>query len=177
MLKHLHLTRRQWLGILRWTLYSLLLLFVLLTQTIVLSRKPVFGVKLAPVGVVLICVCIRECAEKGGLFALLGSLFWYMSGADYGCLSVAIIPVGAILAAMLCRTAFTQRLLSTALCCFVICLVNDLVIFAFKLLLEKLAAENLWRVLLPGTCLTMLAVPPVYLLVKLISRIGGKHDL
>ena len=177
MLRHLHLTRRQWLGVLRWTLYSLLLLFVLLLQTVVLPRTPVFGIKLAPLGVVLICVCIREGAEKGGLFALLGSLFWYMSGADYGNLTVAILPVGAILAAILCRTAFTHRLLSALLCCFLICLINDLVIFAFKLLLEKLAVENLWRVLLPGTCLTMLAVPPVYLLVKLISRIGGKHDL
>ena len=177
MLKHLHLTRRQWLGVLRWTLYSALLLFVLLLQTIVLSRLPVFGAKLAPVSIVLICVCLREGAEKGGLFALLGSLFWYMSGADYGNLTVAILPVGAIFAAILCRTAFNLRLLSTALCCFVICLVNDLAIFAFKVLLEKLAVENLWRVLLPGTCLTMLAVPLVYLLAKLINRIGGNNDL
>ena len=85
--------------------------------------------------------------------------------------------VGSVLAAVLCRSAFRQRLLSTALCCFVICLVNDLTIFAFKLLLEKLALENIWRVLLPGTCLTMLAVPPIYFPVKLISRIGGKNDL
>ena len=177
MLKHLHLTRRQWLGVLRWTLYSLLLLFVLLAQTIILSRTPIFGAKLAPVSVVLICVCIREGAEKGGLFALLGSLFWYMSGADYGNLSVAILPVGAIFAALLCRTVFSQRLLSTVLCCFVICLFNDLAVFAFKLLLEKLALRNLWTVLLPCTFLTMLAVPPVYLAVKLISRIGGANDL
>ena len=177
MLKHLHLTRRQWLGVLRWTLYSLLLLFVLLLQGVVLSRTPVFGAKLAPVCIVLICVCIREGAEKGGLFALLGSLFWYMSGADYGNLAVAIIPVGAILAAILCRTAFTQRFLSTLLCCFVICLINDLTVYAFKILLEKLAPENLWRILLPGTCLTMLAFPFIYFPVKLISRIGGKNDL
>ena len=177
MLKHLHLTRRQWLGVLRWTLYSLLLLFVLLLQTVVLSRLPVFGAKLAPVSLVIICVCIREGPEKGGLFALLGSLFWCMSGADYGNLAVAILPVGSILAAVLCRSAFRQRLLSALLFCFGICLLYDLTVFAFKLLLEKLAPENLWRVLLPGTCLTMLFVPLIYFPVKLIHRIGGKHDL
>ena len=178
MLKHLHLTRRQWLGVLRWTLYSLLLLFVLLLQTVVLARNPVFGAKLAPVSVVIICVCIREGPEKGGLFALLASLFWYMSGAYYGNLAVAILPVGSILAAVLCRSAFRQRLLSTLLFCFAICLLNDLTVFIFKLLLlEKLALRNLWQVLLPGTCLTMLFVPLIYFPVKLIHRIGGKHDL
>ena len=41
MFRHLHLTKLQWLGILKWSLYGLLTLVVLLLQTVVLSVTPV----------------------------------------------------------------------------------------------------------------------------------------
>ncbi|MBR6377440.1 MAG: hypothetical protein IKS05_06730, partial [Oscillospiraceae bacterium] len=48
MLKYIHLTKLQWLGILKWSLYGLLTLAVLLLQTVLLSQLPVLGAKLAP---------------------------------------------------------------------------------------------------------------------------------
>ena len=84
MFRHLHLTKLQWLGILKWSLYGLLTLVVLLLQTVVLTQLPVFGVKLSPLPILIVCVCIREGPEKGGVYAILATLFWCLSGADFG---------------------------------------------------------------------------------------------
>lgn len=177
-LKYFHLTRLQWRGILKWTLYSLLGLATLLLQTVVLAQLPVFGAKLAPLPLYIVCVCVREGPEKGGLFALLATLFWCLSGADYGNISVALLPIGSIFAAILCRVVLTQGLLPTALCAFAVSLLNASVIFAFKLILPPtLVVESYWRVLLPGVALSTAFVPIQYPLVRRISRIGVPHEL
>ena len=177
MLKHFHMTRLQRLVVLRWTLYCLLFLFVLLTEDIVLGKLPVFGTKLHPLPLVIICVCIREGPESGGLFALLATVFWYLSGADYGNLSVAILPICSIIAAILCRSVLTIRFVTTLLSCFVISMLNESVIFVFKMLLSAVGPENFLLVLLPGVMLSLLTVPLLYLAAKAISRIGVRHDL
>ena len=178
MLKYFHLTRRQWLGLLKWSLYGLLFLVTLLVQTVILSKRPVLGVPLAPVPLYIVCVCVREGSEQGGVFAILTTLFWCLSGADFGNLSVAVIPVGAILCAVLCRAVLTLGLVPTALCCFAVSLVNASVIFAFKLILPPaVAPDRYWRVLLPGVLLSMVFVPVQYALVRRVSRIGVPHEL
>ena len=178
MLKYVHLTRLQWQGILKWSLYGLLTLLVLLLQTVVLSQLPVWGAKLTPLPGLIVCVCVREGPEKGGLYAVLAALLWCLSGADFGNLSLAVIPVGAILSAVLCRAVLTLRFLPTAMCCLAVTLLNAAVIFIFKLILPPtVALENLWRLLLPGAAASMAFVPLHYALVKLISRIGVRDAL
>ena len=177
MLKHFHLTQRQWRGILKWSLHSLLFLLVLTFQDVVLAKHPVFGVKLSLVPLLLICVCIREGPEGGGLFTLLAALFWCLSGADYGNLSLAILPICSILAAVLCRALLKVRFLPTFLCCLAISLTNETVIFIFKLILSGVAPENYQRVLLPRVGLSILTLPLLYYAVKAIHRTGGSHDL
>ena len=178
MLKYFHLTKRQWQGVLKWSLYGLLTLLVLLLQTSVLAKRPILGAKLAPLPALIVCVCVREGPEKGGLYAILAVLFWCFSGADFGNLSVAVIPIGAMLSAVLCRVVLTLRFVPTALCCLAVTLLNASVIFLFKLILPPaVALENYWQVLLPGVGLSMVFVPFHYALVKLIGRIGVQDAL
>ena len=57
-------------------------------------------------------------------------------------------------------------------------LLNESLIFAFKLILPPVVApENYVRVLLPGVLLSLVTVPPMYWIVKAVSRIGVPHDL
>ena len=178
MLKYFHLTKTQWQGILKWSLYGLLTLLVLLLQTVVLAKLPVWGAKLTPLPALIVCVCVKEGPEKGGVYAILAALLWCLSGADFGNLSVAVIPVGAMLSAVLCRAVLTLRFLPTALCAFGVTLLNAAAIFAFKLILPPtVALENLWRVLLPGTILSMVFMPIHYVLVQRIGRIGVRDAL
>ena len=178
MLKYFHLTKRQWQGVLKWSLYGLLTLLTLLLQTSVLAKTPILGTKLAPLPALIVCVCVREGPEKGGLYAILASLVWCFSGADFGNLSVAVIPIGAMLSAVLCRAVLTLRFAPTALCCLGVTLLNAAVIFLFKLILPPaVALENYWQVLLPGVGLSMVFVPIHYALVMLIGRIGVQDAL
>ena len=178
MLKYFHLTKAQWQSILKWALYGALTLLVLLLQTVVLAKLPVLGVKLSPLPALIVCVCVREGPEKGGIYAILAALFWCLSGADFGNLSVAVIPIGAMLSAALCRAVLTLRFLPTALCCLGVTLIDASVIFVFKLILRPaVALENYWLVLLPCVGLSMAFVPIHYALVKLIGRIGVRDAL
>lgn len=177
MLKHLHITARQWKALLKWTLYSLFFLLTLITQTVVLAKHPIFGLKLNLIPLLIVCVCIREGPESGGLYALLTSVFWCLSGADYGNLSVAILPVCAILSAVLCRAVLTVRFVPTLLCCLVTSLIHESVIFALKMLLASVLARYYVSVVLPGVGLSLLALPLLYVLTKAISRTGGRHEL
>ena len=178
MLKHVHLTKTQWKSILKWSLYALVYLLVLVLQGVVLGKLPVFGAKLSPLPLYLVIVCIREGPERGGLFVLLGTLLWYLSGADYGNLSLAILPIGSILAAILCRAVLTVRLMSTWVCCLLISLIHESLIFAFKLILPPgISPDYYLRVLVPGVLLSLVTVPLMYFAAKAISRIGVQHDL
>lgn len=177
MLKHFHLTRRQWKSLLKWTFYSLLFLLVLVIQDVILAKHPLLEIKLHVVPLLIVCVCIREGPEGGGLFALLAALFWCLSGADYGNLSLAVVPIGSILAAVLCRAVLTVRFLPTLLSAFVISLLNETVIFVFKVVLTGLPLSNWPEILLPGLLLSMPALPLFYFAVKGIHKTGGQDDL
>ncbi|MBQ1371732.1 MAG: hypothetical protein IIY70_02255 [Oscillospiraceae bacterium] len=108
----------------------------------------------------------------------MSALLWYFSGAEFGNLSVAALPIGAMLSAVLCRAVLTLRFVPTALCAFAVTLVNASLIFLFKLILPPtVAPENYWKILLPGVCLSLVFLPLQYPLVKLISRIGVRNEL
>ena len=177
VLRHFHLTRTQWKRIFKWSVYGLFFLALLMLQTVVSAKSPVFGWKLCFVPVLLVCVCIQEGPESGGLFVLAGTVVWCLSGADYGNLTIVVLTVCAILASVLCRAVLNDRLLSVWLCVLLSCIVNDSVIFVFKLILTNVAARNYWRVLLPGAGLSSLSVFVIYPLVRLIHRIGGSHGI
>lgn len=174
--KHLHLTKLQWQGVLRWGLYSLALLVTLVLETVLFGKLRVLGAKLTIVPLLLCCAAIREGPEKGGLFALIGSVLWCFSGTDMGNLSVAAVTVMAVLSAVLCKAVLTDSLVSSALCCLVTLLVNGGVIFAFKLLLTPISPRGIWLVL-GSAVLSTLLCPAFYYLCKAISRTGGSHGV
>ena len=71
LLKVLHMTRHQQLQTLKWALYALLCLVLLIVQDVVMSRFRFSGATtdLAVCGILLIGILAG--AEDGGLFALL----------------------------------------------------------------------------------------------------------
>lgn len=152
-------------------------LLAIVWQSVVVSRITPFGCKLSTIPILLVCICLREGPEKGGLFVLLAALFWSLSGVDLGSLSLLAVTVLAVLSAVLCQTVLTNRFPTAAICCFVTTLLNDALIFAYKLVLGEVPVSALWRVLLPGAALSMLSFPLAYLLVKAIFRIGGQHGV
>ena len=149
MLDKLYITPRQWLQILRWTLYSLLFLSVMMVQTVVLGNRTVFGTHPSFVPIVITCVCLREGAERGGLFALLASLFWFLTGADTGSVSIFVLTALPVCASLVCRAYLTQRYLPCLLTCLITLFVNHTAIFLIKLYLGQATAVMFLTRLLP----------------------------
>lgn len=174
---HLHLTKQQWYSILKWALYAVLSLFVYLTQSILCAQHPIFGCKLILVPSVLVCICIREGTEKGGLFCLIATVILCLAETDGGSLSVALLTVLAILSTVLCRVVLTNGLWSVALCCFAVSFLNEAAILFFHCVLDRAAVFNLWRVALPACLLSTLICPLFYVTVRAIGRIGVHHGV
>lgn len=176
MLDKLYITPRQWLRILRWSLYALLLLLALLVQTVVLGNRTVFGVHPVFVPLVITCVCLREGPERGGTFALLASLFWQLSGAELGSVSILTLTVLPLLGSLLCRSVLANRFLPCLFCSLLTLFVDQSAIFLIRFFLNGLPGTEFVTRLLPCVLLSLCVQPVVYLLVKWIARIGDAYE-
>lgn len=176
MLDKLYITPRQWLHILRWTLYALLFLLAMMIQTVVLGNRPIFGITPDLITVVIVCVCLREGPEQGGLFALLTSLFWCLSGADGGSISIAVLTILPVLGSILCRSVLNNRFLPCLLMTALTLLGLHCAIFGIRYFIDGIKASLFVEKLLPCVGISLLTQPPVYWLVKQIHRIGEKYE-
>lgn len=175
MQKHFYLTKRQWLGVLKWSLYSLSFLLLQVNQSVVLAHYPLWGLKLNLIPAMLLCVCLREGEQKGGIFCICANVFYCLSITDYGCLSVAVLTVLPMLAAMFFDSCLTGKFFPGMLCCFVISFLNDALILLFRSVMERTAISNLWKVSLPACALATVFYPLFYLLAHFIGKIGENN--
>lgn len=175
MLEKLHITVRQWLRLLKWTLYTLSFLLALLLETVTLGDVRLFGAQLHLIPSLLVCIAVKEGAERGGLFALLCSLFWCLSGADFGSVSIAVLTALAVFSGLACTHWLNNRLLACMLCCLLAQLCSESVLFLFHLIFRGAQPMRYVAVLLPGVAISTLAAPLLYGLTQAISRIGGKY--
>ncbi len=176
MLDKLYITPKQWLHILRWTLYSLLFLLAMMLQTVVFGNHKLFGVQPNLVPVVITCVCLREGAERGGLFALLTSLFWCLSGADEGSVSIAVLTIVPVLGSLLCSAVLANRFLPSLAITVVTLFTEQTLIFLLKYFFGAAAGSSFLTELIPCVLVSTLAQPAVYLLVKCIEKIGDAYE-
>lgn len=176
MLDKLYITPRQWLRILRWALYAVLFVTVMMVQTVVLGNRTVFGIHPDLVPIVITCVCLREGAERGGLFALLASLFWCLSGTDSGSICILVLTVLPVLGCLLCSALFTNRYLSCLLFSFLTLACEQILIFTVKYFLDGIAGELFLQQLVPCVLVSILTQPLLYWLVKCIGKIGASYE-
>lgn len=176
MLDKLYITPRQWLRILRWTMYSLLFLTALLVQTVVLGNRTLFGTHPTFVPLVITCVCLREGAERGGLFALLASLFWCLSGADQGSLSIFTLTVVPVLGTVVCSAVLNNRFLPCLALSFLTLCCDQFLCFAVKFFLGQMSGALFVRELIPCVFVSILCQPLIYWLVKCIAKIGASYE-
>ena len=173
ILSRIHLTRQQRYRILRWVLMGGVLLALSLVQDVILCRFRLWGAATDLVPCLLLLICITEGAEGGGVFALLGALYYLYSGTAPGPYVVALIPVIGIPLSIL-RQAYLRKGFLTALICLIPAMVlYELGVFAFGMFLERTFAWRLMGFLL-SALLSMLAVPVMYPVCRLIHKIGGK---
>lgn len=171
-LSKLYLTRRQRQRILKWFLYSLLLLVLSLLQDVILCRFRFFGATttLVPCGIFLIC--ILEGMRESCVFALIAACLYQFSGGP-GYFAIALIVVLGIFVTYF-RQSFLQKSFSGAmLCAATALLLYELGVFAAGLL-TGVTSLSRFSVPLLTALLTLLTCPLLYLAVSAIGTIGGE---
>ena len=176
MLDKFYITPKQWLHILRWSLYALLLLVAMMVQTVVFGNRLLFGAKPLLVPVVICCVCLREGAERGGVFALLATLFWCFSGAEYGPVSIVMQTAVPVLGTVGSRAVLSSRYVPCLFITFLALFLEQSIVFGLKVFTGNAQGAMFFTVLLPCVFISLLFQPIVYFLVKQTERIGDPYE-
>lgn len=154
-----------------WVLYAGLFLLTMLLQTAVFGRTRILGVKLSLIPVLLVCVSAIVGHEAGGLFCLIASFVWYLSGAADGSIAILTLTVCGIGAGFAC-SQFSRRFFPTLGLSFLALLLHEGVVFWMHAYLGSADGAPFYWVLL----MAVLSVPSwivFYLLAKAIGKVGS----
>ncbi|MBQ9168950.1 MAG: hypothetical protein IJX67_11170 [Oscillospiraceae bacterium] len=172
-LSKLYLTHKQQRSLLKWLLYSLVCLVILVIQDVVLSGLDVFGATTDLVSGTILLICLLQGPENGGVFALICSMFYLFSGSAPGAYSIVFLTVYGILAAIF-RQAFLRKSFgSMILCAAGALLLYELSVFAMGLFLGYTIGSRIGSFLITWL-LTLIVMPVLYPILSSIGKIGGE---
>ena len=158
--------------LLKWGLYSLLCLTLLVLQDSMLSAFRIFGATTDLAAAAIILIAIHEGMEKGGLFALLASTIYWCSGSAPGPYCIAFLTFLTIGASYVRQSLWRRSFGSTGLCTAVIIYVYELAVFGTGIF-QGLTIWARLGVFLCAAFMSCIAMLPVYPVVRVIGNIGG----
>ena len=169
----LHLSYQQRKGVLKWGLYTLVLLALSILQDVILCRLRIFGATtdLVPCGIFLIC--ILEGTERGCVFALVASLVYLFSGTAPGPYAMVLLTFLPVLISVL-RQAYLQKGFSAAMLCTGLgLLIYEVALFAIGLFLQMTVPGRVMGFVITAA-MTMVTAPAIYYLLHAIGKVGGE---
>lgn len=173
LLSKLYLTKKQRLSLLKWFLFTLVLLTLSVIQDVILCRATLFGAAtdLVPCAILMICVILG--AETGSVFSLVAAAMYQFSGTAPGYHIIVLIPLLGICAAMF-RQGYLRRSFSAeVLCAGLATLLYELALFVLGIFLGYTAIFRVGSFLI--TAAMSLAVNmALYPLYCVIGKIGGE---
>ena len=171
--KIFQLTGYQRSQILKWFLYALLAFGALLVQDTILGRIRIGGATTDLLVGVVMLVAMLEGAENGGVFALLASVFYYLSGSAPGPYVIALVTAVAVVGSLYRQGYWSQSMSSTLLCSF-LSMVSYEVLLMIAGIFLKLTVLRRIGVFLSVAVLTTIALVPLYYVARGIGQIGGE---
>ena len=172
LLSKLYITPRQRKNILRWTLYTLVLVILSLIQDVILCRFTILGggTDLTVCGILLLAILLHP--DTSAVFCLISSLLLYFSGGTPGPYGIIYIT---FLGVLLCifRYGYLQRTFdSTILCAGVGLMLYELLTFATGLFLKQTTVANFSVFCITGA-VSLVFMPLLYPIFVSIGKIGG----
>lgn len=173
LLGKLYLTKKQRLSLLKWLLFALVMLALLLIQDVILCRLDVFGATtdLVPCAIFLACVLLG--VESGSVFALVTAALYQFSGSGPGYYVIAVIPALGILLTLVRQSYLRKGVGANILCTAIAFFLYEMCLLGIGLLNEQTVFFRSGTFLIT-TGLTLLAVPVLYPLFSALERIGGE---
>lgn len=173
VLQKLYISPSQRRTILKWSLYSIALIFISVIQDVMLSNVRLFGATTELVPCAIFLICILEGAEGGCVFTLLAAWIYLYTGTPAG--PYCIVFITALAAGVsVFRQAYLQRGFGTALLCVGVCMVfYEMAVFGIGVFLGQTYGHRALGFLVTALS-SMLAVPVLYPLFLRIQAIGGE---
>ncbi len=168
-----YLTKKQRTTLLKWSLYSLLLLIVSLVQDVMMCQVRILGATTELVPCVILLVVLLEGAESGSVFCLVASALYVFSGSAPGYYVIPAITFLAMILAMF-RQGYLRRSFGTTLVCVAVgIMVYEMLVFVAELMSGNTQFYRVLAFVIKGV-LTVLVSPVLYPAVAAIEKIGGE---
>ena len=169
----LYLTPQQRKQLLRWLLFAVLLVVASVLQDVVLCRMQLFGATTDLVPLVIILICVQIGADRAAIFALIAAMLYKFSGTAPGYYSMALIPVLALLAAMLRQSYFRRSFGSVFLCVTAAIVLYEMLVLVCGMIFLNTTSQRALRFLATGL-ISAATLPILYPITKAIDNIGEK---
>ena len=172
-LSKLYITKKQRLNLLKWVLFSLVLVLLSVVQDVILSQVRLFGATTDLLCGALLMVCIMLDPEDGCIFILTGSTLYHFSGVSPGPYTIAFLTVIGLLISIFRQAYLRRNFGTTFLCSGVAIMLYELLVFSAGAFWGHTNISRLQIFLLSGLY-TLLVVPALYPIFRVIGKIGGE---
>jgi cell shape-determining protein MreD len=173
LLSRLYLTQKQRRNLLKWGLYSIVLVLLSVVQDVLLCQVRIFGSTTDLVPCAIFTICILEGAEKGAPFTLGAILAYLFSGSTAGFHVVPIMTFLAIGVTVFRQSYLQKGFSATFLCTALAMLAYEMVVFFIAMMLGQTPPAR-WSVAFVCAVLSMLLTPVLYPILISIGKIGGE---
>ena len=169
----LYITKKQRLKVLKWTLFALCCLVLLILQDVLMSRLSFFGATTDLVACAILMICLLSGAESGGVFAVAASFIWVFSGSAPGIYSAVLLTALGIFLSIFRQMYLRKGYGATVFCTGIALLGYEMAVFVIGLLLGATRLDRAGIFLLTALY-SGLAMPLLYPILSAISKIGGE---
>ena len=129
LLKRLYMTRQQRNQLLKWGLFGIVCLLLLVVQDVILCRVSIFGGGTDLCVSAILLITVLEGTESGSIFALVASLLYLFSGSAPGPYCVALITILGIGAAIFRQLFWQRTFTSIVFCSGVVMMLYEMIVF------------------------------------------------
>lgn len=166
-------TKKQRAKLLKWGLYTLLLLLLSLLQDVVLCKVRILGATTDLVPCAIMLICLLEGAQKSSIFCLVASMLYVAAGTAPGYYVLPIITIIAMSVTMF-RQGYLSRSFGTVLACLAVSvIVYEMVIFGMEFFSGRTLLSRINAFWLKAA-LSLAAAPMIYPFAAAIEKIGGE---
>ena len=172
LLKKIYMTKLQRLHLLRWTLYVLMCVAMLVIQDVIMSRASVFGATTDLCAALILLITVMEGVDIGSIFVLVASTLFYFSGSAPGPFAVALMSIFGILATLFRQAYWHRNKASVILCAGIALMLYELGVYAVGVVMGLTNWYRIDTFLITGL-LSWAVMLLLYPLMDRIGQIGG----
>jgi len=173
VLNKLYVTKKQRRSILKWLLYTLVLVVLSLVQDVILCRASIGGATTDLVMGAILLLCLLMDVETGAVFALVASTLFFFSGSAPGSYSILFITGIGVILSVFRHSYLREGFLSVMLTLLAGIMLYQVLIFFTALFLGRTVWSRFGIICMSGV-LTAVVMPLLYPIFAAIGKIGGE---